>query len=659
MKQKEVLTYIGLYVATIIGVGLFVGFVTPFCCWATDISIGGWLYCVTALFCVVSAYSLWQCYAKKSWNMNSSLWIIAMLAFVFFGYIAIRRYGADGRFQGDYILIQRAFDDDNGRYGLANKYATEILWCEYGEIYKVVSKKDGNEVFVGVEYFDDYYSIEFFDKNGNYLNGIGMNHQIPAKDNIELFIGAIIETYTRDSKLEGINSGLKKETTNTEAEKADVPIDSLAELAKHIDEYDDIGYFNCGLASAKKNNKYGLINKLGGIVVECQYDEIERVGEGLLCLKQNDKYSLIDKTGNFIVCNKDYHIGEFEHGYARISYNRKYGLIDMSGNEIVEPKYYSIDSYNEGLFLVGIIHNGNENRGILSGADAYGWIDTNGEEVIPPRFRHAYPFSEGYARVQNENYKYGYIDKNGNLVIDYKYEDAGDFHEGYAMVRESYNRGLIIDKSGRENHLSFDIDSWQGYFSCGLAWIDAYTIDRNDSQYGYEDIRNGHKCGYIDRQGNVIIPFVYSQAAAFSEGFAAVRKGFKRGSDNAGYIDRQGRQITSFDYLGCEPFKSGMAIVARGSLTSEGRTTYGYIDTSGTEVISTLDYEKVGFIHENMVCVKKNGKYGYIDKSGAEVIPFIYEDAHGFCDGLAQVKLNGKVGFIDKQGNSTFDKIEE
>ena len=38
----------------------------------------------------------------------------------------------------------------------------------------------------------------------------------------------------------------------------------------------------------------------------------------------------------------------------------------------------------------------------------------------------------------------------------------------------------------------------------------------------------------------------------------------------------------------------------------------------------------------------ENGKYGYIDTTGKEVISFKYDNAGNFYDGLALVELDGK-----------------
>ena len=74
------------------------------------------------------------------------------------------------------------------------------------------------------------------------------------------------------------------------------------------------------------------------------------------------------------------------------------------------------------------------------------------------------------------------------------------------------------------------------------------------------------------------------------------------------------------------------------------------IDLNGKS-IDTSKYEKVGYVGEGMVAVKKNGLWGFIDTKGNELIKPMYEDAYQFKEGLAAVQTkSGKWGFIDKAG---------
>ncbi len=119
------------------------------------------------------------------------------------------------------------------------------------------------------------------------------------------------------------------------------------------------------------------------------------------------------------------------------------------------------------------------------------------------------------------------------------------------------------------------------------------------------------KWGYVDAQGNTVIPCKYDWAGSFREGLAAVEL-----NDKWGFIDQQGNTV-----IPCK-------------------------------------YDDVGFFSEDLVRVELNFKWGYIDKQGNEVIPCKYDDAYGFREGLAWVELNGKKGCINTRGD-WFDTKED
>ncbi|MDR0683458.1 MAG: WG repeat-containing protein, partial [Dysgonamonadaceae bacterium] len=113
-----------------------------------------------------------------------------------------------------------------------------------------------------------------------------------------------------------------------------------------------------------------------------------------------------------------------------------------------------------------------------------------------------------------KNYKYGFIDKFGRKAIPLVYDYATSFEQGIARV------------------------------SIG---------EHKYKNYKYQ----GGKWSFIDRKGNVIIPFQYYQYVHnFSEGLAAVKK-----EDRWGYIDKDGKVIIDLLYYEAYRFKNGIAEV--------------------------------------------------------------------------------------------------
>lgn len=116
-------------------------------------------------------------------------------------------------------------------------------------------------------------------------------------------------------------------------------------------------------------------------------------------------------------------------------------------------------------------------------------------------------------------------------------------------------------------------------------------------------------CGYIDSDGNVVIPPKYEIADDFSEGLARVAEhGWGKG--------------------------------------------YSFIDTSGEAVISleecVIAYDS---FHEGFCSVLVDGKCGFINKTGAMAIPPQFDGADGFDHGVAPVRIGeDNWGFIDRTG---------
>ena len=154
---------------------------------------------------------------------------------------------------------------------------------------------------------------------------------------------------------------------------------------------------------------------------------------------------------------------------------------------------------------------------------------------------------------------------------------------------------------------------------------------------GLAKVKQNGKYGYIDKSGNVVIPFIYDKAKSFSEGLVAVNP-----NGRWGYIDKSGNEVIPFIYSGAADFSEGLADVKE--------YKWGYIDKSGNVVIPFI-YDFTWKFSDGLARVKQNGKWGFVDKSGNEVIPFKYDRANEFSDGLAGVMQYGKYGYIDKSGN--------
>lgn len=214
-----------------------------------------------------------------------------------------------------------------------------------------------------------------------------------------------------------------------------------------------------------------------------------------------------------------------------------------------------------------------------------------------------------------------------------------DFHDGYAAIKKDNKLG-VINKKGEIIALpiyypSNNFDN--GGYSC-------YAVMSEDRMLLRKEIDGIIKSGYIDKNGKVIIPFIYDAFADnFSDGLALVKKNGK-----CGFIDKDGNVVIPFIYDGATSFSNGLASVTK----NQRKPGCMYINKKGKVVLSLKDYwcYTGTFSDEGLALINKDGKWGLMDESGKIITDCMYDEVEGFAEGYYQVIKDGKAGFVDKKG---------
>ncbi|MBR4402266.1 MAG: WG repeat-containing protein, partial [Flavobacteriales bacterium] len=207
----------------------------------------------------------------------------------------------------------------------------------------------------------------------------------------------------KTSTIQAVSTPVKAVTTEqqkTSTTKAvSTPVKEEKATVYYMDKYDYVGYFEEGLASVRKDGKYGLIDKIGREIISPRYDESLRFYGGLARVEKDGKCGFIDKTGKEVIpCIYDL-ASDFSEGLACVKKDGKYGCIDKTGKEVIPCIYYYVVDLSEGLASV-------------KKDGKWGFIDKTGKEIISFAFDYAGSFSEGLASVKKDG-KWGFIDKTG------------------------------------------------------------------------------------------------------------------------------------------------------------------------------------------------------------------------------------------------------
>ena len=303
----------------------------------------------------------------------------------------------------------------------------------------------------------------------------------------------------------------------------------------------------------------------------------------------------------------------------------KWGFAKATGEVVIPAKYdatYYFD--DEGLAIVGL--NGK-----------YGYVDKTGKEVIDLQYETAAPFYNGAACV-GSNKKLGYINPTGKVIVPLQYDNADKFIDGLAMVAIGDKWGYI-NKEGKEI-IPIKYDGTD-IFMDGLARVkqevkSTSALGKNPSAA----VKRAYKYGFVNKQGQEIIPLQYDEASVFYGEYATVAQ-----QDKWGIIDTLNHINVPIKYDNILFSGGGFVIVLLGK-------KYGYADIkTGAEVIPPKYDWVYDFYDEPITCVKLANKYGFIDKTGKEVIPLQYDDATTFSNGKAWVKKDGREFYIDQTGN--------
>lgn len=172
----------------------------------------------------------------------------------------------------------------------------------------------------------------------------------------------------------------------------------------------------------------------------------------------------------------------------------------------------------------------------------------------------------------------------------------------------------------------------------GQKWAKQYDFV-NDNAFGVSLVKKDGKYGYVNKDGDIVVPLQYDEAVTMVEGHATVRMGSKWG-----YIDSLGKKITDIKFEDAMCFHEGLA-----ACKLNGK--WGYINAQGGVQLEFI-YENARSFQEGLAAAQNNRKYwGFINKSGKAVIPFTYTFANNFDGGLARVMKGETVMFIDQDNN--------
>lgn len=344
-------------------------------------------------------------------------------------------------------------------------------------------------------------------------------------------------------------------------------------------------WYEQNLLKVEKNGKYGLIDLEGKEILACEYDNIyslEKITNSIIVVKDG-KLGLVDSTGSKVIepiykeiksFGKDY-----KQGYITKNQEDKYGIVSYSKMQILPNQYEDIKQiYGSSLFVitqsgkqkvikqdgtVAIADGFDSISQVLEGTNQgvifiknnkYGVMSADGTVVIEANYEYLKQ-AKLQEYIAKKDGKYGVIDQNKNekLPFDYtgiSYDSIADIFvaedaEYNSIVLDGlYNKklqGIVSEINTDKGYLKIRVDEEYKYYNF------KFEEKKNTDIYSSNDIflsKKDGKYGYVDKQGNVVVDYIYDDATEENEyGYSSVKK-----DGLWGVIDEKGNIILEPKY---------------------------------------------------------------------------------------------------------------
>ena len=395
-----------------------------------------------------------------------------------------------------------------------------------------------------------------------------------------------------------------------------IKLTSKPKLEYDLEEVNEIDYM-----IVKENNKFGVINKNGDVVVKTVYDEIQipNPSKPIFVCKYN--YNTDLNQYNIKVLNEkeeqvlyQYVYVEaiklntpnsnipFEKSVLKYKEKGKYGLINFDGKIIVKAQYDDIESfnYNEGLLLTK-----KDNK--------FGVININGAVIVKNKYDVVE--SDGYYE-EGSNYKksgfivgnikddkmvYGYLNNKAKRILDLKYEQIERIQnlekndDIYLVAFENEKAGFYKNNKNLLKHEYEDI---------GYDFNNNYLVLQKDAKQGLADLN-----------GNIVIDIEYDNIYATQRYINALK------GEQIDIIDaKTNSNIILENIVGLSGTANNQYSIA---ITADEK--YRILDTEKNE-LQQNEYDFLQHLYDEYFIAIQREKYGIVNVDGSIIVDFKYDN---------------------------------
>lgn len=377
--------------------------------------------------------------------------------------------------------------------------------------------------------------------------------------------------------------------------------------------FENITYVGYNVFVFLQEKMFGLINSDGKVLMQPECNNVKMYNNGILRMY---KSNVELKNGENVDVMYEYNTRRKEFFNLHIATKHsKDGLINSNKEFVIAPQYSSLNWAGLNYWLIA----NKDNKCLL--------IDTTGK-VIFSVVGEIKPYNGQFFRYsitnKKNNSKEGVLSSSGEILIPAKYKTIFSPKDGIFKVEYPNEKYGLINSYGKVIAKGYDKIS---DFSKGVA-----KVEKNE------------KCGFIDKNGQIIYPLKYEDVTWFSDSLCIIKDGLKYG-----LYDKKGKKVLPTEYQRIDTLHNGYAIFKK-----DGR--YGYFNERG-QIALPAEYTDASPFYQGLAAVKYRGKWIYINTDGKQAFEGKYKKADPFYYNHAVVKTNNGFGVIDNNGNFKVEAI--
>ena len=319
-------------------------------------------------------------------------------------------------------------------------------------------------------------------------------------------------------------------------------------------------------AIVRKDNRYGIIDEYGTLVLPLAYDNIERIwglANKVFVTQKGDEITIFDTDLNALPLEKivEYSISGDEIIVTGV--NGKKGLFSLISAEFTVPMIY------DDLKRIGSMHT--LDAYIAKKNGLWGRISNDNRVLFPFEYKHIISSNFGYVCVDVHN-KARFLNEKGDVIIPPEYDYIQETEYGWNCPHLG---SYIVMKDG--------------------------------------------KSGTVNWNNEVVIPIIYDALSGFIESFPDAH--FVKNENKIGLMSRSGEIIVPIEYSNVYIPRLGVGIIVVGK---DGK--FGVLSSINGDVIMPCNYEKIisyipsrfhyGENKEDKLFVWENGLLNYYSLKG-------------------------------------------